>query len=149
MGSEIHHRRTQPSDRGVSDCRRRRGHLPRPRSSLCGCTAIWTSGDCDSAECSARLTRRLKFFPTDFREPRAQLPDYTAHGLLEMNLTVLDELAGLQFVHGLTQFRLRVHHDRAVPSHRFFNRLTRDQQEPDPLIASLNHDFISSVEQYQ
>ena len=38
-------------------------------------------------------------------------------------LLVLDELAGLQVVHGLIQLGLGVHHDGAVPRNRLLERL--------------------------
>jgi hypothetical protein len=62
---------------------------------------------------------------------------------------MLDEVAGLQFRHRLSKFLLRIHNDGSVPGDRLFDRLTRDQQEPDALIAGLNDDLVSAVEQHQ
>jgi hypothetical protein len=42
-------------------------------------------------------------------------------------LRMADELARLQFAHGLAQFGLRVHHDRPIPGHRLFERLAGDE----------------------
>jgi hypothetical protein len=62
---------------------------------------------------------------------------------------MLDEVAGLQLRPGLSKFLLRIHDDGSVPGDRLFDRLTRDQQEPDALIAGLNDDLVSAVEQHQ
>jgi hypothetical protein len=59
---------------------------------------------------------------------------------------VFDEGAGLQFRQRLAQLLLRVHDDGTIPRHRFFDRLTRDQQKADALITGLNDDLISAVE---
>jgi hypothetical protein len=59
---------------------------------------------------------------------------------------VFDEVAGLQFRQRLAQLLLRVHDDGTIPRHRFFDRLTRDQQKADALITGLNDDLISAVE---
>src|SRR5215467_9879060 len=56
-----------------------------------------------------------------------------------------DEVAGLQLRHRLSKFLLRIHNDGSVPGDRLFDRLTRDQQEPDALIAGLNDDLVSAV----
>ena len=43
----------------------------------------------------------------------------------------LQERPPLELLEGLSELLLRVHHDRAVPRHRFLKRLSRDLQEPD------------------
>ena len=48
---------------------------------------------------------------------------------------MLDEVAGLQLRHRLSKLLLRIHNDGSVPGDRLFDRLTRDQQEPDALVA--------------
>jgi len=62
---------------------------------------------------------------------------------------MLDEVTGLQLRHRLSKFLLRVHNDGPVPRDRLFDRFTRNQQEPDALIAGLNDDLISAVEHHQ
>ena len=62
---------------------------------------------------------------------------------------MFDEGAGLQFGHCLAQLLLRIHHDRAVPCNRFLNRLARNQQESDTLVARLHHDLVAAVEEHQ
>jgi hypothetical protein len=62
---------------------------------------------------------------------------------------MLDEVAGLQLRHRSSKFLLRVHDDGSVPGDRLFDRLTRNQQEPDARITGLNDDLISAVEQHQ
>ena len=44
---------------------------------------------------------------------------------------------------------LGVHHDRTVPGHRLLDRLSRDEQEADPLVARLHHDLVAAIEQHQ
>ena len=39
---------------------------------------------------------------------------------------------------------LRVHHDRPVPGDRLLDRLARDQQEADALVAGLHDDFVAA-----
>ena len=65
----------------------------------------------------------------------------------EARLLVLDELAGLQFVHSLVELGLGVHHDGAVPCDRLFERLAGDEQEADAFGAGLDDNFISTIEQ--
>src|SRR6187551_1571281 len=60
-----------------------------------------------------------------------------------------DEGPELQLAHRLPQFRLRVHHDRPVPRDWLLDGLTRNQQEPDPLIARLDDDLVSAVEEHE
>src|SRR5258705_280527 len=45
--------------------------------------------------------------------------------------------------------KLRVQNDRCVPSDRLLDRLARDQQEANPLVAGLNRDLIAAIEQHQ
>ena len=54
----------------------------------------------------------------------------------------------LEFLKRLAELLLRVHHDGAVPRHGFFQRLSRDQEETDPVIAGLNHHFVAPIEKY-
>ena len=44
---------------------------------------------------------------------------------------------------------LRVHHDRSIPGDRLLDRLSRDEQEPDALVAGLHDDFVAAVEQHE
>ena len=60
---------------------------------------------------------------------------------------VLDELAGLQLVHGLIQLGLGVHHDGAVPGDWLLERLAGDEQEADAFRAGLDDDLVAAVEQ--
>ena len=55
----------------------------------------------------------------------------------------------IQFVEGLLELLLRVHHDGAVPGHRLFQRLAGDQQEADAVFAGLHGDFIAAIEEDQ
>src|ERR1051325_8742077 len=49
--------------------------------------------------------------------------------------TLFDEGAGAQLVLREPQLLRRVHDDRAIPRHRFLERLARHQQEANPLVA--------------
>src|SRR5690242_10113475 len=60
-----------------------------------------------------------------------------------------DERAVAQLAHRLLQFRLRVHHNRPIPGHRFLDRLAGDQQETDTMLARLHGDFVAGIEQNQ
>src|ERR1035438_6064784 len=42
----------------------------------------------------------------------------------------------------LAQLFLGVHDDGTVPGHRFFQRLSRDQQETYSIVAGLHHYFV-------
>ena len=46
-----------------------------------------------------------------------------------------DEAAVAQLGDGLLQLGLGVHHDRSIPGDRLLDRLARDQQEADALVA--------------
>ena len=41
---------------------------------------------------------------------------------------------------------LCVHHDGAVPCHRFFERFSRDQKEPDAVLSGFHLYVIAAVE---
>ena len=49
----------------------------------------------------------------------------------------------------MSQFILRVHHDRSPPSNRFLNRITGHQQKPSALVAGFNPNRIPLVKQHQ
>src|SRR5215475_4799318 len=68
----------------------------------------------------------------------------------EMRRSALaDERPVAQFGNRLLQLGLGVHHDRAIPRNRLLDRLARDQQEPDALLAGLDRDLVSAVEQHE
>ena len=54
---------------------------------------------------------------------------------------MLDERAVAQLGNRLLQFRLGVHHDRAVPGDRLLDRLARHQEEADSLFARLHREL--------
>ena len=54
---------------------------------------------------------------------------------------MLDKRAVIQFGNGLAKLLLGVHHDGAIPSDRFSDRLARYEQESDALAAGLHDDF--------
>src|SRR5262245_22498529 len=60
-----------------------------------------------------------------------------------------DERPIAQLGDRLLQLGLGVHHDRAIPSNRLLDRLARDQQEPDALVAGLDRDLVAAVEQHE
>src|SRR5262245_39719974 len=62
---------------------------------------------------------------------------------------MLDKRAVLQLGNGLLQLGLGVHHDRPVPGDRLLDRLARDQQEADALVARLHRDLIAAVEYHE
>ena len=62
---------------------------------------------------------------------------------------MFDERAGVQVCHRLADLLLRVHHDRAVPGHRLFDGLARDQQESNSFLSGLNADFIATIEEHE
>src|SRR5690348_10606927 len=68
---------------------------------------------------------------------------------LSADSAMLDEAAVIQFGNGLAKLLLGVHHDGAIPSHGFFDRLAGYQQESDALAASLHHDLVSAVKEHQ
>ena len=49
----------------------------------------------------------------------------------------------------LAELLLRVHHDRSVPGHWFFDRLAGHEQEPDSFVSRLHYDFVAAVEQHE
>src|SRR5215472_6343552 len=61
----------------------------------------------------------------------------------------IEEGAAVEFVEGLAEFRLRVHDDGSVPGDRLFERLARDEEEAEAVIASLNHHFVATVKEHE
>src|SRR5262245_24582404 len=76
--------------------------------------------------------------PADMRGPSALLLSALA-----------DESPIAQLGDRLLQLGLGVHHDRAIPRNRLLDRLARDQQEPDALVAGLHRDLVPAVEQHE
>ncbi len=64
-------------------------------------------------------------------------------------LVVFQKSPRLVLGEGLPELLLSVHDDGPVPGDGFFDRFSRDQQKPDPLLPSLNADFIAPVKQHQ
>ena len=62
---------------------------------------------------------------------------------------LLMKVPSAQLADGLLQLGLRVHDDGPVPGDRLLDRLARNQQEADALLAGLNRDLIAAVEQHQ
>src|SRR3954466_5893522 len=62
-------------------------------------------------------------------------------------LFMFDEGSIAKLRNGLLQFGLRVHHDRAVPGDRLFERLARNQKKSDALVAGLDSDLLTGIEQ--
>jgi len=62
---------------------------------------------------------------------------------------MLDEIAGLQFGHGLAQLFLRVHHDGPYHATGSLDRFTRYQKEANSLIAGLDRDLVAAIEKHQ
>jgi hypothetical protein len=52
-------------------------------------------------------------------------------------------------VEGALELLLGVHHDWPVPSYRFAERLSRDQQKTDALVPGLYGDFVAAVKNDQ
>jgi len=65
---------------------------------------------------------------------------------LAESLSPLEERPFLQLLIGLLQLFLRVHDNGAVPGDWLLERLARDEQEADPFVAGLHHDFVAAVE---
>src|ERR1019366_8437404 len=61
----------------------------------------------------------------------------------------LQERALLQFLERLAELLLGVHYNRAVPRNGFPERLSRAQQEPDPVLSGLYADVVATVEKHQ
>src|SRR5436190_558009 len=61
----------------------------------------------------------------------------------------LQERPLLELLERLPELLLGVHHDGAVPRHGLFQRLPRNQKEPDPLLPGLHRDLVTLVEEHQ
>ena len=62
---------------------------------------------------------------------------------------MLQEGTPVQFLEGLFELFLGVHHDGAVPGDRFLQRLAGYQQKADAILAGLDFDFVAAVEEDQ
>ena len=60
-----------------------------------------------------------------------------------------DKSSLLQLAKRLLEFRLRVHHDRPAPGNGLLDRLARNKQEPAALVARLDTNRITLIEQYE
>ena len=47
------------------------------------------------------------------------------------------------------EFGLRIHDDRAIPGHRFPQRLPRDKQKSDAVLTTLDDNFVASIEEHE
>jgi len=61
---------------------------------------------------------------------------------------MFDEQSSLQFCHRLPKF-LRVHHDRAEPSHGLLDGSCLTRAEADAFVACFYNDFSSMVEGFE
>src|ERR1017187_9017225 len=61
----------------------------------------------------------------------------------------LEECSAFEFAERLPELLLRVHHDRAVPRHRLFEGLARDQKKTDSVVPGLHRDLVAPIEQDQ
>src|ERR1700683_1166688 len=104
-------------------------------------TEIGTISDAPGGDFGSTVPTKL----TKSKAPRGRLRG----AIFRSNSAMFDEPASLQFGHCLAQLLLRVHYDRPVPGHRLFDRLPRHQQKTNPLVAGLNHDLVTAVEQHQ
>src|SRR5215467_873845 len=55
--------------------------------------------------------------------------------------------SALEVLESLPELLLRVHYDRAVPGHRLFERLSRNEEEPDSLVSGVDRDLVAAVEE--
>ena len=60
-----------------------------------------------------------------------------------------DEGAVVQIAEGLTQLGLGIHHDRAMPGHRLFDRRAGNQQEAQTFGTGLNGDLFAGAKTHQ
>src|SRR5262245_47084631 len=61
----------------------------------------------------------------------------------------LQKCSALEVLECLSELLLRVHYDRAVPGHRLLDRLSRNQEEPDPLVPGVDRDLVAAVEEHE
>ena len=61
----------------------------------------------------------------------------------------IEERPLAQFLERLAELLLRVHHDRAVPGDGLLERLSRDEKEPNPVVAGLHLDLVAAVEEHE
>ena len=59
----------------------------------------------------------------------------------------LQKCAFPKFLVSLLELGLSVHHDWAVPGHRFLERPARNKQEANAVFAGLHCDFVTAVKQ--
>src|SRR5215470_19479241 len=59
----------------------------------------------------------------------------------------LQKCSALEFLESLPELLLRVHYDRAVPGHGLLDRLSRNQEEADPLVTGVDRDLVAAVEE--
>src|SRR5258708_3632902 len=64
-------------------------------------------------------------------------------------MTRLEERPPFKLVERLPELLLRVHHDRPIPRDRLLERLARDQQEADTIVAGLYREFVAAVKKYE
>src|SRR2546423_6878190 len=62
---------------------------------------------------------------------------------------LLDERAAAQLAERLRELFLRVHDNGSVPRNGLPDRLARDEQEADPVVARLNGHLIAAIEQHE
>src|SRR5689334_9298390 len=108
-------------------------------------TCVSATGVYSSVSASARPNPVIATTPAS----PASAVSASATTAVLLRLLMLDEGAIVELGDGLLQLGLRVHDDRAVPRHGFFERLARHQQESDALIAGLHGDLVTAIEQYE
>src|SRR6202022_97858 len=74
-------------------------------------------------------------------------PDSPVIGVL-LAPRLFQERPLLEFRERLPKLLLRVHHDWAVPGHPVLKRLSRDQEEPNPVVPCLHGDLVAPIIEY-
>ena len=63
-----------------------------------------------------------------------------------IGVLLLQKRSLIQFFECLLQLFLRVHHNRAVPGDRLFQRLAGDEKKSNAIVSGLHSDFIAAIE---
>src|SRR5215510_8174106 len=61
----------------------------------------------------------------------------------------LQKCSALEVLESPLELLLCVHYYRAEPGHRLFERLSRNQEEPDPLVPGVDRDLVAAVEEHE
>src|SRR5262249_51812442 len=87
--------------------------------------------------------------PDSLDHESGQIHAHTLIRLKHTTLSSVQEGPTLELLERLPKLLLRIHHDRPIPGYRLLDWFSRNEEEPDSVVAGLHLHLIAPVEEYE